>query len=535
MDERARIPVSLPREHPTTPFWQDPPDVTVADLRSSPELPPVVDVVIVGSGITGTSIAYHLLELGESGETTATSAPLPSILMLEARQVCSGATGRNGGHTKAASYRSFMDHVAAQGVDEAVRIARLELGAIQSVHGLAAPTAMSKGIDCDSNPCDTLDVLYDPAQWARAQEAIAEMRAAMPAGDPAAEYTLYSRDEALAAFPCSDDVDVGSDGKFTATHPICGVVRYTAGSVSAYRFTAGVLKQCLARGLNLQANTPVLSVAKAAPGSGGTNRWAVKTDRGIVSARHVVLATNGYTAHLVPVLQGVVVPLRGQIAMHRAGSNMPGTSIASSGAESLSSGGLSTTYSFIYEQGYEYMITRPPGSTCAGDVVIGGGLKYADPTAAGGLCEYGSTDDTTLNPIVSTYLRETPLRYFGQSSSTDPNSGHGWGADHPDGRVRAEWTGIMGYTPDGYPLVGEMPPTSNNERNNGLWLCCAFQGHGMVYAWPCGRALASMIQADELDNETARKNVDTALQKWFPSCFRTTGARLRLRFAGRLH
>ncbi|CAK7265061.1 hypothetical protein SEPCBS119000_001318 [Sporothrix epigloea] len=527
MDERAQNPVSLPRDSPTTPFWQDPPDAAVADLRSSSTLPSTVDVVIVGSGITGSSIAYHLLGLDKAHETDASESP--SILMLEARQACSGATGRNGGHTKAASYRSFLDHSANQGVDEAVKIARLELGAIDSVHGLAAA-----GIDCDSNPCDTLDVVYDPVQWARAQTAVKAMQAALPADDPTAKYRLYSREEALATFPCSDDVQVDAGGNATVTHPICGVLQYYAGSVSAYRFTVGVLKQCLARGLNLQTNTPVLSMNKQ-PQHDGTNSWSVKTDRGIVSARHVVMATNGYTAHLLPALQGVVVPLRGQITMHRAGSNMPGA---------IPGTALSETYSFIYEQGYEYLIMRPLGSTLSGDIVIGGGLKYADPTAEGGVCEYGSTDDTTLNPLVSDYLRETPLRYFGRGSGeNDGNggngenarSGHGWGTDHPDGRVRSEWTGIMGYTPDGYPMVGEMPPTGSEGSNGGLWLCCAFQGHGMVYAWPCGRALATMIQAAELDDEEAKQEVNMTLQQWFPACFRTTAARLLQRFKGRSH
>lgn len=42
-------------------------------------------------------MAYHLLERKDDDD-----APQPSILLLllEARQVCSGATGRNGGHVK---------------------------------------------------------------------------------------------------------------------------------------------------------------------------------------------------------------------------------------------------------------------------------------------------------------------------------------------------------------------------------------------------------------------------------------------------
>jgi glycine/D-amino acid oxidase-like deaminating enzyme len=363
-------------------------------------------------------------------------------------------------------------------------------------------------------------VVYDAAQWAAAQKAVAAMRTAMPESDPAAEYTLYSREEALAQFPCSDDVDAATG----AVTPICGVVRYPAGSVSAYRFTVGVLKRCLARGLNLQTNTPVLAINKNDDKNKDGRRWMVATDRGTVSARHVVLATNGYTAHLVPALQGVVVPLRGQITMHRPGSKMPPLT-------SGNGGGLQTTYSFIYDQGYEYMISRTPGSTCAGDIVIGGGLKFADTTEAGGagkggLCEYGTTDDTALNPTVSSYLRDAPVRYFGRA---------GWGDDHSDGAVRAEWTGIMGYTPDGYPLVGEMPSSATAEDNSGLWLCCAFQGHGMAYSWPCGQALATMIQATELEDKTTRDEEDAALLQWLPDCFRVTDARLKLRFAGRLH
>ena len=85
MDERAKIPVSLPCANPTVSYWQDPPD-DLADHRSTPDLPEFVDTVIIGSGITGAAVAWGLLQGPNPG----------SILMLEARQACSGATGRNG-------------------------------------------------------------------------------------------------------------------------------------------------------------------------------------------------------------------------------------------------------------------------------------------------------------------------------------------------------------------------------------------------------------------------------------------------------
>lgn len=86
MDERANIAVTLPHDSPTQSYWQDPPD-EIADLRSTEALPETADVVIVGSGISGAAVAWNLLQ--DSGSA-------PSVVMLEARQACSGATGRNG-------------------------------------------------------------------------------------------------------------------------------------------------------------------------------------------------------------------------------------------------------------------------------------------------------------------------------------------------------------------------------------------------------------------------------------------------------
>lgn len=84
MDQRAAIPVTLPRENPTRSYWQLEPH-EIADMRSTSSLPVKAEVVIIGSGITGAAMAFNLLEKGTR-----------DVIMLEARQTCSGATGRNG-------------------------------------------------------------------------------------------------------------------------------------------------------------------------------------------------------------------------------------------------------------------------------------------------------------------------------------------------------------------------------------------------------------------------------------------------------
>lgn len=80
---RLNTPPGLPVSNPTLPLWT----VPAAEIPTEPtdEIPEAADIVVIGSGITGTSFIYNLL----SHETRL------NIVMLEARQACSGATGRH--------------------------------------------------------------------------------------------------------------------------------------------------------------------------------------------------------------------------------------------------------------------------------------------------------------------------------------------------------------------------------------------------------------------------------------------------------
>lgn len=321
-----------------------------------------------------------------------------------------------------------------------------------------------------------MDIVYDEGQWDASLKGIEAIRAAFKGEEDEAtvgRYHTWMPEEVAEKW-------------FVDKKDVVGAVSYEAGSLSAYKFVIGVLKLCLRRGLQLYTNTPATKVHKDADGT-----WDIETSRGSIKAKKVVLATNGYTAFLHRGFQGCIVPLRGQVTAHRPGPRMP-------------SGGLPGTYSFIYSNGYEYMIPRPPGSKFAGDIVIGGGLvKAADE----GLYEFGETDDTVLNPTISTYLTATTPLYFGET----------WGDDDPEGRVRKEWTGIMGYSSDGFPLVGEVP------GDEGLYVCASFQGHGMVLCWLCAKALVDIINGNE------------EILEWFPDEFRVSKERMEKGFAGRLN
>ena len=78
---RLALSPGIPVPNPTLPFWTIP----QSDISSEgKEIPAYADVVVIGSGITGTSFAHNALKLDGSLK----------IVMLEARSVCSGATGR---------------------------------------------------------------------------------------------------------------------------------------------------------------------------------------------------------------------------------------------------------------------------------------------------------------------------------------------------------------------------------------------------------------------------------------------------------
>lgn len=98
-----------------------------------------------------------------------------------------------GGHTKAASYRSFVANASNLGVHEATLIAKLEHANIRATHAFAA----EHRIECDSHPCRTVDIIYDRKQWDADVAAINHMNEVLgDSGDRGTDYyRIVSREE----------------------------------------------------------------------------------------------------------------------------------------------------------------------------------------------------------------------------------------------------------------------------------------------------------------------------------------------------
>jgi lysine/ornithine N-monooxygenase len=81
-------PAGLPSKNSSSSFWHTEPKLL--GHRTTKELPQQVDILVIGSGISGASVVHHIFEDLKDVEV----AKKPSVLVLEAREVCWGATGR---------------------------------------------------------------------------------------------------------------------------------------------------------------------------------------------------------------------------------------------------------------------------------------------------------------------------------------------------------------------------------------------------------------------------------------------------------
>ncbi len=77
--KRLRKSPGIPIPNSSQPFWTEPKANITSEGKS---LPVYADIVIIGSGITGASVAYNILKRESSLR----------IVILEARVLCSGGT-----------------------------------------------------------------------------------------------------------------------------------------------------------------------------------------------------------------------------------------------------------------------------------------------------------------------------------------------------------------------------------------------------------------------------------------------------------
>ncbi|KAL2071867.1 hypothetical protein VTL71DRAFT_13102 [Oculimacula yallundae] len=428
---------SLPTPNSTASFWHTQPSQILLNHRTTSYLPTEADVVIVGSGLSGTSAAHFLRQ-------DATGKDL-KVVMLEAREACWGATGRNGGHCQPFVYANPPD------------IAAFEMRNYMHLKEFIA----TNDIKCDWR---TLSVAHAYMDEALFSESLSSFKDVLKADPEIANLVSVITKESTS--PSLADLRIPTAaGAFLQKH---------AASVWPYKLVCWMLETLLASNsdaspeFNLQTNTAVTRLQKADNGS-----WIVHTPRGMIATKKVVLTTNGYTSYLLPGFSDLIVPVRGEMS-----SLTPPPTMKPGNEENPP---FEYSYGFIgngkqNKHQDDYLIQRPyTKDNLGGELMFGGGRSYA---AKAGV---GVSDDSSIDLPAAEYLR-TQINVCVDLKSQEKEL-----------KATYEWSGIMGYSRDERPWVGEVTEDLGLGGGKGLFVCAGFTGHGMPNTCLSGKAAVDMM------------------------------------------
>ncbi|MFL6048319.1 MAG: NAD(P)/FAD-dependent oxidoreductase [Gaiellales bacterium] len=354
------------------------------------------DVCVVGAGVTGASCAWRLLEHGVG------------VTVVDGRRAAAAASGRNGGF---AVTGTGLDHDELERRVGDAGARDLRAATERSLDAMIA-LAAELGVPQAVRRTGSLWVAQDEHERAEIEKALS---AATAAGIPCRAAPdlipepMRDRCEAAAFFP--------QDAELL---PAAWVRTLSAAAAD--------------RGAMLFEGSPVGGLERDGDG------WIVHAGGGTVHAQAVVVACDGLIARLLPQMEGVVYPVRGQVLA----------------TEPLRQGPLA--YPTHSQSGFMYY--RP---TDDGRVVVGGGRLEQ--------LEYEYTDEETVTAGVQARLDAFLAEWLGLGGA----------------RVTHRWAGIMGFSADLLPVVGALPDSP------GLYLAGGYSGVGNVLGHLCGGIAADLI------------------------------------------
>ncbi|KAG6882502.1 hypothetical protein C0992_011480, partial [Termitomyces sp. T32_za158] len=177
----------LPVPVPTEAYWQIP-KAPVAEWGQHDAVPAYADVVVVGSGITGTAVARTLLDWGRDHRRQGVR-----IVMLEAREACSGATGRNGGHITPVLYDQYPELRDTFGRETAAQIIRFRLAHVPALLEVAREEGLLEESQC--RRVDAFDVFMNQEQFAESKRKLEVYRMELP--EEGGEYRVREGETAI--------------------------------------------------------------------------------------------------------------------------------------------------------------------------------------------------------------------------------------------------------------------------------------------------------------------------------------------------
>ena len=395
-----------------TPLWWD-------QVDWGPPLPPLqgsleTDVAVIGAGYTGLSSALHLAKEGAR------------VVVLEAERIGYGASGRNGGIIGAVHAGRLHRQIRSLGREGFRRACEVGVSTVQVVEDLVRENR----IECDFERAGELCLAHSERHIATLQESA---RILADLGFK----TRYLDRRQLA-------------GEMHTDHYLGAFLDLDSAHVHPGKYIHGLGRAAHARGIQVFENTRVRSLERDAVGRTGGNgrgstsspRVVVRTERGEVRARQVIIGTNGYTAHLHPFLVGRYYPLRSYIVATEPLSEPDWNALGWPNRRAC------------YDTKVMLYYFRP---TRDRRIVFGGRADYAERENVG----------------MYARLEESIAQVFPSMR----------------GRVRIShrWFGFLAFTYDRSPRIDRLPDLPQ------VWYSIGYSGHGVGVASYAGRVLASNL------------------------------------------
>ena len=369
-----------------------------APSDSYPELAENLDceVCIVGAGFAGLATALGLLERGVS-----------NIVLLEAEQIGHGASGRNGGFVFGGFSLDNAALIRQNGKAEARHLYQLTLDAVALIRQRINQYALA----CDLNESGVL-----LANWFDDEKSLLKQREFM-LREFEVDWAFWPREQTRAVLHTERYFGALHESNAFHFHPL----KYAQG-------LASVLRE---RGVRIYQQSRVHTIDASQADK------QLKTGKGSVRARHIVVCCGGYIEKLYPQLARSVLPIATYVmATEPLGERLP-TAMQTAAA--------------VYDTRFAFDYYRPLADS---RLLWGGRISIQDRQAQD----------------VADLLCQDMLKVYPQLQGS---------------KVEYAWSGLMSYAQHKMPQIGCLP--------SGVWYAMGFGGHGVAPTTLAGEVVAQAI------------------------------------------
>ena len=388
-------------------FWLE--TVSMPAPETAGGLVDSTDVAIVGGGFTGLSAARALAKRGVQ------------VAVLEAETPGWGASSRNGGMVLTGMKLPVPTLIKRYGRKAVRRMYAASLASIDCVEQIV----QEEKLDCSFSRCGHLEVACKQSHFEEYEESAALIKREFNR-----TLRIISKDQLRT--------EIGSDIYYG------GLVDEVSAGLNPARYVAGLALAAQRAGARLYGHARVEALEQQT--ANGARRFRVRTSRGILSAREVILASGAYTTNVTPALRRKVIPI---------GSYIIATEVLSDGLAHE----LSPRNRMIYDSKHFLYYYR---------------LTPDRRMLFGGRAAFFPENENTVRRSAE-ILRRGMVEVYPQLRAT---------------QVEFVWGGTLDFAFDVMPHAG---------RLDEMYYAVGFAGHGVAAATWHGTKLAGLICGDPND------------------------------------